>query len=375
MRISRREFIRAGAAGLGSLAMESLAKGIPEPVPATFSRAAFGSCLADSADAAVLDRVVAAAPHAFVWLGDNIYGDTSDMDLLRAKYRLLGDNPRFKRLKAACPQLALWDDHDYGLNNAGLEYAQKKASQQIFLDFWGASGQDPRRLREGIYESRIFGEGARTIQFILLDGRYFRTTDKLDPDGTILGTAQWKWLEDQFKVPATLRILCSGIQVVADEHGYEGWNEFPKERDRLYSLIKGTRTQGVVFTSGDQHWAELSRADGVLGYPAYDLTASSLDQTWPLPVNGKRIGKGTPDPNFGIIEVEWDRPEPLVHFRIHGAADGRTLQDEAVPLKTLYPWTPASVAGHRPWPTSAGAQARAANLRTHTLTGRIRRTR
>lgn len=345
MHISRRDFIKAGAAGLGAMAADGLARnlpGTPTPLPpAHFSRVAFGSCLHDSAGAAVLDTVVKAAPHAFVWLGDNIYGDTADMALLRSKYKVLADNPRFQKLKAHCPNLALWDDHDYGLDNAGLEYAQKKASQQIFLDFWGVSAQDPRRTREGIYHSQIFGETGRTVHIICLDGRYHRTTDKRDPEGTMLGATQWKWLEDQLKVPASLRIICSGIQVVPDEHGYEGWHEFPREKTKLYNLIKDSRTGGVVFTSGDQHWAELSKADKALGYPAYDLTASSLDQEWDLPVNNRRVGAGSRTANFGIIDVEWERPDPLVHFRIHSASTGSILLDHPVGLSTLHPWSTA----------------------------------
>jgi alkaline phosphatase D len=347
MHLSRRQFLKASAAGLGALAADGLARavpgtGSPPPPPADFTRVAFGSCLHDSADAACLATVLKAAPQAFVWLGDTIYGDTDDMAVLRARYQALADNPRFKALKAACPQLGIWDDHDYGRNNAGREYPWRRDSQRIFLDFYGVPAGDPRRTREGTYHSQVFGTGNRTVQFILLDGRYHRTTDKADPGGTMLGEAQWKWLEDQLKVPAVLRIVCSGIQVVPDEHGFEGWHEFPKEKQRLYDLIKDTRTPGVIFVSGDQHWAELSREEAALGYPAYDLTASALDQTWPLPVNRRRLGAATPDANFGMIEMDWDRPDPVVHFKILAAADGKVILDRPVALSTLYPWGPVA---------------------------------
>jgi alkaline phosphatase D len=335
---TRREFIKAGTLGFGALATRGFAEGIsasPDTPVADFTRFALGSCLLESSAANVLDVVVAAKPQAFVWLGDNIYGDTRDMTLLKSRYQALGDNPRFKALKAACPQLATWDDHDYGENNAGSEYPQKIASQKIFQDFWGVPANDPRRSRPGIYDSRVFGTGARTVQFIMLDGRYHRTASKEDPNGTMLGTDQWKWLADQLKIPASVRVVCSGIQVVPDEHGFEGWYEFPKERQRLYDLIKSTRTPGVVFVSGDQHWAELSKAPDVLGYPAYDLTASSLDRTYPLPVNGKRVGAATPDANFGFVEIEWDGATPAIRFQIRSAVDGKFVLNHVVPLADL----------------------------------------
>jgi alkaline phosphatase D len=380
MLFSRREFIKTGAAGFGALATQGLARTLGEaaPAPADFSRIGFGSCLFNSGAAAALDVVRAAAPHAFVWLGDTIYGDTDDMTLLRSRYKVLSDNPRFQKLKAACPQFAIWDDHDYGRNNAGAEYPFRQASQGIFLDFWGAAANDPRRAREGIYHSQVFGSGSRTVQLIGLDGRYHRTANKQDPNGTMLGEAQWAWLADQFRIPAALRIVCSGIQVVPDEHGFEGWCEFPKERRRLYDLVRTTRTPGVVFVSGDQHWGELSKADGVLGYPAYDLTASSFDQTWPLPVNGKRVGPGTPDPNFGLIEVEWDKPDPVVRFRLLSAVTGGAVLNQAVPISALYPWSTSALRdgfGSRGNPAGSREPARGVpegwlRFRGRTLTGR-----
>jgi hypothetical protein len=44
--------------------------------------------------------------------------------------------------------LATWDDHDYGLNDAGTEYPHKKVSQEMFLDFFGVPPDSPRRRPE-----------------------------------------------------------------------------------------------------------------------------------------------------------------------------------------------------------------------------------
>ena len=101
-----------------------------------------------------------------------------------------------------------------------------------------------------------------------------------DPAATVLGEAQWRWLAEQLKVPAELRLIGSGVQVVPDEHGSETWGNFPHERKRLFKLIRDTGTGGVVFLSGDRHLAEISKLpaghpDGV-GYPVYDVCSSSL---------------------------------------------------------------------------------------------------
>ena len=95
----------------------------------------------------------------------------------------------------------------------------------------------------------------------------------------MLGNEQWDWLAAELQKPSRIKIICSGIQVIADEHGYEGWYEFPKEKERLFDLINRLEVSGVLFVSGDQHWSEISRLEGPLSYPLFDFTCSSLDQS------------------------------------------------------------------------------------------------
>ena len=95
-------------------------------------RIGFGSCLRDSRDARILEKVVHAQPDLFVWLGDNIYGDTTNMGVLQQKYDRLGSNPRFERLRATCPNLAIWDDHDYGPNDSDRGYSFKFEALELF---------------------------------------------------------------------------------------------------------------------------------------------------------------------------------------------------------------------------------------------------
>lgn len=195
-------------------------------------------------------------PQLFLSLGDNIYGDTEDMSVLKAKYEKFRAVPGYQELLKTCPVLAIWDDHDYGKNDAGAEYPKKIESQKIFLDFYGVENTSPRRKKEGIYHSEIYGTKGKEVQIILLDGRYFRSplkrgdkADKYyvantDPGATMLGAEQWKWLEEQLRKPADLRLIVSGIQVVAEDHGYEKWMNFPNERKKLFKLIADTREWG-----------------------------------------------------------------------------------------------------------------------------------
>lgn len=296
-------------------------------------RIAFGSCLGQDLPQPVWEHVLKAQPDLFVFLGDNVYADTNDMNALRATYAKLAAQPGFQRLRKSIPILATWDDHDYGTNDTGSENPTRAESQQVFLDFWNVPKDSPRRKREGVYSSEIYGPPGKRLQIILLDTRYFRSplksakegTDEnyvpnTDPNATLLGDAQWAWLEQQLMVPAQIRIIGSSIQVVAEDHGAEKWANFPNERKKLFDLIWNTRVTGPFFISGDMHLAELSVMNGDAGFPLYDLTSSSLnwsERNWrPLDPNRHRVATMNVGDNFGLIIIDWNRTDPLIRLQI-----------------------------------------------------------
>lgn len=316
-------------------------------------RIAFGSCAHQDKPQPIWDAVVAGKPELFLFLGDVIYADTRDMDVMRDKYKKLAGVAGYQKLLKTCPVLGVWDDHDYGGNDAGADYPKKEESKQIFLDFFGEPKDSPRRKRPGIYDAKVFGPPGKQVQIILLDMRYNRSALKkkerfipsegpylptTDPSATFLGEEQWKWLGEQLRVPAQLRLLVSSIQVVAEDHGHEKWMNIPHERERLFKLIRDTKAGGVIVLSGDRHLAELSMMDGGAGYPIYDLTSSGLNQASPRwrkhETNRHRVGSMNYGDNFGAIAIDWDRAEPRVSLQIRDDEGDVILQQKA-PLKVL----------------------------------------
>src|SRR5262245_26319701 len=79
-------------------------------------RIAFGSCLGQDGVQPIWKHVLAAKPDVFVFLGDNVYADTTDPVELRAAYAKLDAQPGYRQLKRTTRVLATWDDHDYGRN-------------------------------------------------------------------------------------------------------------------------------------------------------------------------------------------------------------------------------------------------------------------
>lgn len=330
------------------------------------SRIAFGSCAKQDKPQPIWDAVVATQPQLFLFLGDNIYGDTQDMELLKHKWDLLGAQPGYQLLKRTCPVLATWDDHDLGANDAGADYPKKRESQQIFLDFFGVPPDSPRRKQEGVYHAEIFGPPGKRVQIILLDTRYFRSPLKTgfqpsepnegyrgkyapntDPGTTILGETQWKWLEAQLQKPAELRVLCSSFQLLSDEHGSEHWGNFPLERKRLLETIARTRANGVIVLSGDRHLAEMARLppdELGIGYPLLEATSSSLNTPsgnktkagtrFANEINRYRVGLTYFETNFGTILIDWEERDPMARLQVRDEAGGVVLQ-QRLPLSEL----------------------------------------
>lgn len=304
----------------------------------TTTSIAFGSCGHEDAPQPVLSLAADRKPDAFVFLGDNIYGDTDNMDTLQQKYNRLGSKPEFQKLQASTKVFAIWDDHDFGRNDAGKWYPYKQQAKELFLNFFKEPQQSERRKHEGIYHSEYLVKDGKTIQLILLDVRTFRSDlllfDKQNKelqqryfypldyqphtstDSTLLGAEQWKWLEDELKKPADLRFICSGSQFAIEFNGYEAWANFPHEQKKMVELIKSTRANGVLFLTGDVHYAELSKMEEPGMYPLYDITSSGITSTWDFATpNKNRIEGPVMHNHFGLITVEWLK-DPVIKMQI-----------------------------------------------------------
>jgi alkaline phosphatase D len=316
----------------------------------SFDVIAFGSCAFQQVDQLIWDAILESHPDLFVFLGDNIYGDTQDMEVLRAKYAQLRAQPGYRRLQALTPVVATWDDHDYGANDSGGDYPMKAESKQVFLDFFGEPPDSERRLRNGgVYTSYLYGPQARSVQVILLDTRWDRSplkrvsdaeyavrkrvnagpyTASMGPDVRILGEDQWQWLEQQLRQPATLRIIGTSIPFLQDGTGWETWANFPDERDRLLRMIDITGASGIIFITGDTHRAQFSKLADVTRYPLWEVNSSGLTENWQWAAPDKnRLGGFYAEDNYGLIRIDWNKPDPDITMEIRNIRNDLVMQN------------------------------------------------
>jgi alkaline phosphatase D len=339
---------------LAVLAWASIS-GCSSPLPylqsrQAFDTIAFGSCAFQGTDQPIWNAIVGSYPDLFVFLGDNIYGDTQDMAVLRSKYAQLAAKPGFARLRATVPVVATWDDHDYGANDAGGDYPAKQESKQVFLDFFSEPPDSERRLRGGgVYTSYFFGPEDRRVQIILLDTRWDRSpltrvsdaeyaerkkvnagpyTASTDPGAHMLGEEQWQWLEEQLRQPATLRIVGTSIPYLQDGTGWETWANFPHDRARLLDLIATTGAKGILFITGDTHRAQFSKLVGAAPYPLWELNSSGLTENWQWAAPDKnRLGGVYVEDNYGLIHIDWNKPDPDITLEIRNIRNELVMQN------------------------------------------------
>ena len=272
-----------------------------------------GSCLDQDLEQPIWTAIEKQNIDGFIFLGDNVYGDQKSGELGKLK-------KAYKKQKTKIPEwlnkdkkiLAIWDDHDYGKNDGGGNYKNKKETQALFLDFWNIPKQDPRRARKGIYfEDTQIIEG-KSVQIIGLDTRYFRS--KLEgrkngylpnnnPLASVLGIKQWKWLDQTLEnSEADIIIILSSIQILATNHPYEKWSNFTADREKLLMRLDGVlKTKTVVLISGDRHRAGLYQKGGLV-----EITASALNKgsSRPTETDPLLIGKTYPEINFGILDIQ-----------------------------------------------------------------------
>ncbi|MEW6056260.1 MAG: alkaline phosphatase D family protein [Bdellovibrionota bacterium] len=286
---------------------------------------AFGSCNKQKKSQSYWSVIAEKKPQLWIWGGDNIYADFYTLNMRRAEYLRLKENPHYKSFRGRVPVIGTWDDHDYAYNNAGKGYRSKAESQKLFLDFLDEPFESPRRSQKGVYASYSYGAGSRAVKIILLDERYFR--EKPSESADVLGGTQWTWFEEQMtNNEAGVTLIVSSSQVIPIDHFGDSWGQYPKARARFLEIIERYPGQ-VVILSGDRHHAELSLHEFKDGRRLYELTASGLNRPGrdDQSPNRYRVGERRRELNFGMLRFDWKADTVDIHLEVWSMENKKVL--------------------------------------------------
>jgi alkaline phosphatase D len=264
-----------------------------------------------------------------LWLGDNTYFREVDYSSPSGMYyrnRHTRNDSAVQVLLAARPNVAIWDDHDFGPNDADRSFEFKKHSLQLFEAFWpnpfyGTEGTP------GAFCSVKYAD----VEFFLMDDRYYRAPNKMksdDPTKDYWGEGQWQWLKDKLiSSKATFKIIVNGNQVLnahSNPSRMETMENFPKEKTALLKYLSDYNISGVLFLSGDRHFTELLKLERPGTYSLYDFTCSPLtsgvfekigeteEGKNPMRVPGSLIAEH----NFGKLSVIGAKDERIVKIEV-----------------------------------------------------------
>ena len=119
----------------------------------------------------IFNTMANAKANMMLWLGDNTYlreADYSSESGITYRYEHTRKEKNLQRFFATQPNYAIWDDHDYGSDDASKSFDLKNITKRTFIDYWanktyGENGQ-------GIYSKISYSD----CDFFLTDDRSFR---------------------------------------------------------------------------------------------------------------------------------------------------------------------------------------------------------
>lgn len=218
-----------------------------------------------------------------LWMGDNLYLRASDYGSeagMRYRYSQHRKSAEISQLLSSRPNFAIWDDHDYGMNDADRSFELKSVAQKLFRDYWGNKTYGVEG-DNGIYSSFSWGD----CEFFLMDDRSHRAPNGLldsiggkpNCEKDFFGTLQLSWIKDKLlSSKATFKFIVVGNQVLNPIAEKEHLRDYPCDFNDLMYFITSYKIEGVVFLSGDRHFSEVIGWQPKGFYKMYDITCSPI---------------------------------------------------------------------------------------------------
>ncbi|GIH96328.1 alkaline phosphatase D family protein [Planobispora siamensis] len=282
---------------------------------------AASACARTGSDGAVYDAIRRSDPLLYLITGDLHYGNVEEDDVaaFRARYDETLTAPAQAALYRSTPVAYVWDDHDYGPNEADAASPSRRAARLAYRE----NTPHYPLPSEAVYQAFTVGR----VRFVLTDTRSERT------GASMLGPAQLAWLEDELVRAGRTHALVVWVNpdpwIVRSGPGADGWGAYPAERRRLATTIERNGVDNLVMISGDAHMLALD--DGShsgygparKGFPV--LQAAPLDRPGAPKGGPYSEGMWTGAGQYGTLTVHDDGSRTLAVDLAGHDWTGRTL--------------------------------------------------
>ncbi|WP_037576655.1 alkaline phosphatase D family protein [Sporocytophaga myxococcoides] len=270
----------------------------------------------------IYTSIAALKPDFMLWLGDNIYFENADVasrDGMLHRYTFSRGNPYLQNLLRTSHHYAIWDDHDFGPNDADSTFKNKAYSNELFRLFWCNNNLTEFQKRNSI--ANVFSWN--DVEFFLLDDRTFRAPAKIArANKQLLGKEQISWLITELKrSSATFKFIAMGGQILNPDKVFENYSRYKNEWKYLLSELDKAEVGGIILLTGDRHFSEVTMMPRKGNYPLYELTCSPLTSSVPkkelghnkLRLNGSLIAER----NFSIITIGGEGEKRYINMTIY----------------------------------------------------------
>jgi alkaline phosphatase D len=279
-----------------------------------------------------------------VFVGDNSYfiagtggeghfgttgprGDWSFPESMMARHLATRTHPDLQALFRSTPCYAVWDDHDYGPNNADAHFPLREEAAAMFRRAWANPAYGTAEV-PGIFSAFRFGP----VEIFLMDDRYHKHSPQVHGDvspetGRIWGEGQLAWLMRGLRAStAPVKCIANGTQILArDDRGEGHFQEAQGELRQLLEVLEEARIGGVIFLTGDRHYTEVNRQEQPGGALLVEFTSSPLQQGQEIgPLERRQANQvwGMSGNSYGLVTVDIPREgEGTVRFEARDAGN------------------------------------------------------